>query len=66
MTRIERSIEIRASPEKVWELQSCERTPEWYPGIKRHEFTSEKRGLGATYHVAGEGDGQRFESPCYA
>jgi uncharacterized membrane protein len=61
LTRIEGSIEIKASPEKVWPLLSCEKIPEWYPNIKSHEFTSEKRGLGATYHVAGEGDGQKFE-----
>lgn len=62
MTRIERSIEIRAPPEKIWELLAWDRTPEWYRYIKRAEYTSETRaGVGATAHVIGEAEGQKFE-----
>jgi len=58
---LEKSIEIMASPEKIWPYLCGEGITEWYTNIRSHEFTSEKRGLGATYHVAGEGDDQKFE-----
>lgn len=64
MTRLERSIEIKAPPEKVWELLAWDRLPEWYPSIKTAEYTSEKReGVGATAHVTGEDEEmkQKFE-----
>jgi len=61
MTRLEKSIEINAPPKKIWALLQCERIPEWYPNITSHEYNSEKRGLGATYHVVGKGNGQKFE-----
>lgn len=61
MTRLEGSIEIRASPERIWPLLDCEEIPKWYPNIKSQEWTSEAREVGATYHVTGEGDGQSFE-----
>lgn len=62
MTRIEKSIEIRAPPEKVWPLLFWDGLPEWYPYIKRAEYTSKKRAaVGATAHVIGEAEGQKFE-----
>jgi uncharacterized membrane protein len=61
LTRLEKSIEIMESPEKIWPYLCGEGITEWYPNIRSHEFTSEKRGLGAIYHVAGEGDDQKFE-----
>lgn len=62
MTKVERSIEIKASPEKIWELISWDRFPEWYPYIKKSKYTSKKRaGVGATAHVIGDAEGQKFE-----
>ena len=61
MTRIERSIEIKASPEKVWPLLLWDRCTEYNPTIKSVKLTSEKRGVGQTAHVVGAGDGQKFE-----
>jgi uncharacterized protein YndB with AHSA1/START domain len=55
--RIERSIEIRASPEKVWEMLAQDRHLEWFEGYKNVEFTSEVRSpkdkymIGASAHV---------------
>jgi len=39
--RIERSIEIRAPPEKVWEALAFDRHPEWSEQYKSVEYTSE-------------------------
>ena len=48
MTRMEKSIDIRAPPEKVWEMLALERWPEWQVGIagafldmKNLKYTSE-------------------------
>lgn len=57
MGRIERSIEIRASPEKVWEMLAQDRHLEWFVGYKSVEYTSEVRSpkdkyrIGASAHV---------------
>ena len=42
--RLEKSIEIKAPPEKVWELLALDRFPEWQVGqipTKGMEFTLE-------------------------
>ena len=41
MGRIERSIEIKARTEKVWEMLALDRMPEWKEGCKSVMFTSE-------------------------
>jgi len=45
--RVETSIEIKASPEKVWEMLALDRLPEWNEGfqksVKSVEYTSEVR-----------------------
>ena len=41
MGRIEKSVEIRAPPEKVWEMLALDRWPEWMDGWKDAEYTSE-------------------------
>ncbi len=62
LARIEKSIEIRAPPEKVWGLLSWDRHPEWLDIIKSARWTSEKHaGVGATAHVIGEVAGRKFE-----
>jgi len=58
--RVEKSIEIKAPPEKVWEMLALDRLPEWEEGWKGHlkgvEYTSEVRTpedkyrVGATAH----------------
>ncbi|MCP8323751.1 MAG: SRPBCC family protein [Candidatus Methylarchaceae archaeon HK02M2] len=57
---MERSIEIRASPEKVWEMLFLDKLTEWVPGYQRDlksvEYTSElltsedKLKVGASAH----------------
>jgi len=66
--RVEKSIEIKASPEKVWEMLAFDRLQEWDEGAKKSskkiEYTSEVRtpedkykvGASAQMNVAGEGD----------
>jgi hypothetical protein len=41
LTRIEKSIDIKASPEKVWELLALDRASEWNEGsVKNVEYTT--------------------------
>ena len=78
MGRIEKSIEIKASPEKVWEMLAFDRQAEWdeqmQKGVKSLEYTSEvnkpedKLRVGASAHInikgvgAGEFDFEVTES----
>ncbi len=59
--RIERSIEIKAPPEKLWHAAFWDRVPEYWSGIKKAEYTSGKPGLGAIAHVWSELAGQKDE-----
>ena len=57
MGRVEKSIEIKAPPEKVWEMLALDRWPEWMDGWKSAEYTSEvhtpedKYKMGASAHI---------------
>ena len=57
MGRVEKSIEIKAPPEKVWEMLALDRTPEWIEDNENVEYTSEvntpedKFRVGATVHI---------------
>jgi len=57
VTRIEKSIEIRAPTEKVWEMLAFERFPEWLDECKNSEYTSkvrtpeDKYRVGASAHI---------------
>jgi len=56
---MEKSIEIKAPPEKVWEMVALDRLPEWMDGLemKSAKYTSEVRKsedkyrVGASAHV---------------
>ncbi len=62
MTRIEKSIEINASPEKIWPLLQWDRSTEWYAPFKKVEYTSDKKNMiGGTVHVSGEIAGVKAE-----
>ncbi len=51
MTRIEKSIEINATPEKIWPLIQWEKIPEWHTEFKKIEVTSkDKYKVGSTVH----------------
>jgi len=39
--RIEKSIEIKAPPEKVWEMLALDRMPEWMDDLKSSEYITE-------------------------
>jgi len=55
--RIEKSIEIKAPPGKVWEMLAFDRMPEWVDDLKSTEYTSEvhtpqdKYRVGASAHI---------------
>ena len=55
MTRIEKSIEIKAPPEKAWPMIDWNGWTQWYDPFKKVEWTSkDKRKVGATVHVTVE------------
>jgi uncharacterized membrane protein len=68
LTIVERSIEIKAPPEKVWEMLALDRLPEWEEGykedLKNIEYSSEVKtpedkyrvGLSAHLDIKGEGE----------
>jgi len=53
--RVEKAIEIKAPPEKVWEMLAWDRFPEWDEGTQKNaksvEYTSEVRTLEDKYRV---------------
>jgi carbon monoxide dehydrogenase subunit G len=59
VTRMEKSIEIMAPPEKVWEMLALDRWPEWMEGWKNAKYTSkvdnprDKYTVGASAHIVG-------------
>jgi len=61
--RIEKSIEMKASPEKVWELLALDRLPEWNVEYGNVKYTSEARipedlyRVGASSHTNMKGAG---------
>ena len=62
MTVIEKSIEIKVPPEKVWPELFWDRAPEYNDMIKEAKSISEKRGeMGATYHVVADARGSIYE-----
>ena len=51
MGRIEKSIEIKALPERVWEMLAFDRQPEWFEERTSAEYTSEVRTPRDKYRV---------------
>jgi len=51
LVRIEKSIEIKVSPEKVWEMLAFDKAAEWMEGWKSGEYTSEIRTPEDKYRV---------------
>jgi uncharacterized membrane protein len=57
LVRIEKSIEIKARPEKVWEMLAFDKAVEWMEGWKSVKYTSEVRTpedkykVGASAHI---------------
>ena len=67
MVRIEKSIEIKSLPEKVWEMLALDRWIEWMEGWKSVEYTSEvytlkdKYKVGAAAHITEKHAGIEFD-----
>ena len=57
LARMEKSIEIKAPPERVWEMLALDKAKEWMEEWKSVEYTSEirtpedKYKVGASAHV---------------
>ena len=51
MVRIEKSIEIKARPEKVWEMLAFDKAQEWMEEWKSVKYTSEVHTLEDKYRV---------------
>jgi len=68
LVRVEKSIVIRAPPERVWKMLALDRLLEWEEGCKKNvksmEFTSEvstledKYRVGASVRMIGKGEGE--------
>ena len=58
MVRMEKSIEIKAPPERVWEMLALDRQVEWMAKVESAKYTSEVRTpedkfrVGASVHFA--------------
>ena len=67
MGRREKTIEIKAPPEKVWKMLAWDKTTEWIAGYKKVNYTSEVRTpedkyrVGASATVISETAGKRME-----
>jgi len=53
--RVERSIEIKAPPGRVWEMLALDRQVEWMDKFKSAEYTSEVRTPKDKYRVGASG-----------
>jgi len=57
LVRIEKSVEIKAPPDKVWEMLAFDKAVEWMEGWKNVKYTSEvstpedKYKVGASAHI---------------
>ncbi|MGZ3634027.1 MAG: SRPBCC family protein [Parachlamydiaceae bacterium] len=62
MTKVEKSIEINAPPEKIWPFSKFDKLPEWYCPMKKVQWTKgEKDKVGSIAHVTGELAGMKVE-----
>ena len=58
MVRMEKSFDIKAPPERVWEMLAFDRQVEWLPNVKSVEYTSKIRNpedklrVGASAHLS--------------
>jgi len=62
LAKVERSITINATPEKINSTIKWERFPEWFDSFKKVEWTSEvKEQVGSTLHIISEIAGMKAE-----
>lgn len=55
------SVDIEAPPEVVWPyLVEPEKTKAWFTALKEYDWTSEARGVGATFHWFEEAGGREY------
>jgi uncharacterized protein YndB with AHSA1/START domain len=61
--KVQRSVEIAATPEKIWPyLVEAGRIPEWFNLLRKFEYTGDKRrGVGATFYYEEKSGGQLLE-----
>lgn len=55
------SVDIEAPPDKVWPfLVEPDLCMQWFPMVKRYEWTSERSGVGSTFTWTEEASGRTF------
>jgi uncharacterized membrane protein len=63
LTRIEQTIEMKATPQKVWSLINWDTVPKFFESVKRVEWTSKEHNqVGATLHFTSELAGVKSEA----
>lgn len=64
--KVEKSIEIAASPEKLWPLLSKkESLLKWHPNAQEFDFIGDQHsGVGAKFFMVGKTDGRLMRSIC--
>jgi uncharacterized membrane protein len=63
LTRIEQTIEMKATPQKVWSLINWDTVPKFFESVKRVEWTSKEHNqVGATLHFTSEMAGVKSEA----
>ena len=64
--KAEQSIEIAASPEKVWSLLTKrESIMKWHPAAQTFDFVgNQDSGVGAKFYMVGKHDGRIMRSVC--
>jgi uncharacterized membrane protein len=61
LTRVVKSIEVKASPEKIWPLIQWDRTPEWYDDWKKDWTSEDENKVGSTVHIYVDAAGTKAE-----
>jgi uncharacterized membrane protein len=63
LTRIEQTIEMKATPQKVWSLINWDTVPKFFESVKKVEWTSKEHNqVGATLHFTSEMAGVKSEA----
>lgn len=56
------SVDIEAPPEIVWTyLVDPEKCKAWFTALKKYDWTTDERGVGATFHWYEEAGGRKYD-----
>ena len=64
--KLEKSIDIKTSPEKLWPLlYKKENLMKWHPNVEEFDFIGDQRsGVGAKFYMVSKSDGRQIRSLC--